>query len=85
MNEGENTEAATTTTTTTTTSTDNISKKEIKTPDLENQTPNIKVSKSVFNSMYELAQKSPLATISSICALFIVIILSIIIPRYIGF
>ena len=56
--------------------------KHINTPDLENQTPNIKVSKSVFNSMYELASKSPAAAISSICALFIVIILSIIIPQY---
>lgn len=50
--------------------------KEQKTPVLEDQTPRMSYSRSLYN----LAAKSPAAAISSIAALFIVIILSITIP-----
>lgn len=41
-----------------------------------NKNPTLHLSKS----LYEIASKSPAATISSIAALFIVVILSIVIP-----
>lgn len=50
------------------------------TVELENSNPQIKLSKSFYQSLYDIASKSPAAAISSICALFITVILAIVIP-----
>lgn len=51
-------------------------KESIELKEVLNTAPTVRLSKS----LYEIASKSPAATISSIAALFIVIILSIVIP-----
>ena len=48
--------------------------------DIENSSVNLPKSKSFYERIYELASKSPGAAISSICALFITIILAILVP-----
>ena len=48
--------------------------------DIKNLNPTIHISKSVYEKLFELVQKSPAAAITSICVLFIVVILSIVIP-----
>jgi len=54
--------------------------KQQTTIELENLNPTVHVSKSFYERIYEQASESPFGAISSICALFIVIILAITIP-----
>lgn len=53
------------------------SNKETTPKELENLSPTIHTSKTFYEKLFEMANKSPFGAISSICALFIVIILSI--------
>lgn len=48
--------------------------------DIDNTSVNLPHSKTFYERIYEMAAKSPGATISSICALFITIILAIVVP-----
>lgn len=50
--------------------------------DTPNNSPTLKPSKSFYEKIGDLMGRSPATIISSICALFIVIILSIILPMY---
>lgn len=54
-----------------------LPKDQSSTPEIENLSPTIHQSKSVYQKMFELIQKSPMGAITSICALFITIILSL--------
>lgn len=44
--------------------------------------PSIPLSRSFYQNLYELASRSPGAAISSICALFITLILAITLPLF---
>lgn len=46
------------------------------------ETKKLSLSQSVYGKLNEMFEKSPTAMISSICALFIVIILSLTLPLY---
>lgn len=48
--------------------------------DIDNTSVNLPHSKTFYERIYEMATKSPGATISSICALFITVTLAIVIP-----
>ncbi len=48
--------------------------------DIDNTSVNLPHSKTFYERIYEMATKSPGATVSSICALFITIILAVTIP-----
>lgn len=48
--------------------------------EVENASVNLPHSKTFYERIYEMATKSPGATVSSICALFITIILAVTIP-----
>lgn len=47
---------------------------------VEHNNPKISLSQSVYTKLNEMMKQSPTTVISSVCALFIVIILSITIP-----
>ena len=49
--------------------------------EIENK-PTISLTKSVYEKLNEMMQKSPSTVITSVCALFIVIVLSLTIPLY---
>lgn len=49
---------------------------------MENPENQLKMSKSFYEKINEMLNKSPTTVITSICALFIVIILSLTLPLY---
>lgn len=50
--------------------------------DVENADPTLRVSKSFYEKLHDALEKSPTTVITSVCALFMVLILSAIIPLY---
>ena len=50
--------------------------------DRPNEMNGMPISKSFYEKMNDYMQKSPTAVITSVCALFIVLILSLTIPLY---
>jgi hypothetical protein len=52
--------------------------------DIDNSSVALRPSKSFYQTLLTVAERSPGATVSSICALFITIILAIIVPSLLG-
>ena len=48
--------------------------------DIDNANVSLHPSKSFYERLYDFASKSPGATVSSICALFITVILAVTVP-----